>query len=267
MKNVILMGVSLVIISNFLGCVFGVFSILFTPILIGVFTILVLSNPNYQLPVKFLMIIGMIIINDMLVKLFAAGDHDFPGLGWITLFLFIGLAIATLLIIVYGLFVQKKHKIIYFFNFGIGCGLIVLYLYQFDTFGMTYLNPESKEKSISKTNGLFITDIYLPQDSVEFGNAKIKIEEAWFEKQTRINHLGLIKRTELTGKINCIIHFDKSFDMIHFNINDSTINGARLVRNFAFEVDELPKEINLYFFDDNDTTDKYKKIQLKTNFL
>lgn len=267
MKNVIVIGVSLVLVSNFLGCMFGLISIFFTPILIGVFTILVLSNPNYQLPVKFLMIIGMIIINDILVKLFAGGDHDFPGQGWITLFLFFGLGVATILIVLYGLFVQKKDKIVYFLSFGASCGLIILYLHQFDTFGMVYGNPASNEKEVSQANGLFITDIYLPEDSVEFGTAKIKIVEGWYEKQTRVNHFGLTKRTELTGKVNCIIHFDKAFDIVHFNINDSSINGAKPVRNCAFPIDDLPQEINLYFFDDNDTTDKYKKIQLKTNSL
>ena len=100
-------------------------------------------------------------------------------------------------------------------------------------------------------------------------NDTIHFKQGWIEKQTRLNHLGLIKKTETTNKFNCIINLEDKFDKygsndnIYFKVNDSNAIGSSPIEKvLTFTIDKPSNEIDLYFYKQGDWT-KFKEIKIK----
>jgi hypothetical protein len=271
MKNIltITLGFVLLLISNYLGHVHPPFSISWTPILIGLFTGLVLFTTDFRLVIKFSLIIVMIISNDILIKLFAGGTHDWEGVGWIVGLRFVGLIIALIIIVIYGLIKQrdrKKEILLYLFG---SCVIIIAYSSYFDSLGLISVNSPTEQIEISKDKGLFISEIYFADKFVIIENDTMTFKHGWIERQTRLNHLGLFKKTEYTDKNNCIIVLDGKFDKygynsnIYFKVDDSDANGASPIeRTLTFSIDKALNEKTLYFFKQGDWT-TFKQIKIK----
>lgn len=88
----ILISLVIVIVNNIIGHFFGPNGIYFTPIVLIIISVLIgFSNKELEPIWKSFILAGLIILHDIGVKLFSEGTHDTTGLGWIHLFLFIGL--------------------------------------------------------------------------------------------------------------------------------------------------------------------------------
>lgn len=268
-KLIIITGIILLLISNYLGHIQPPFSISWTPILIGLFTGLVLFITDFRLLIKFSLIIGMIISNDVLIKFFAGGTHDWEGVEWITIYCFLGLILSLILIIIYGFIKQKKNKKEYFLNILGSIVIITAYLSYFYSLGMVSIDSPTEQIELSKRQRVFISEVQFSEKSLIIGNDTFTFKQGWFERQTRLNHLGLFRKTEFTGENNCIIVLDGKFDKfdsnncVFYNVNDSNVSGSNLIsRNISFKIDNSLKEQSLYFHNQNDWT-KYKRIKVK----
>lgn len=271
-KNILIitLGIATLLISNYLGHVNPPFSISFTPVLIGLFTGMVLFFTDFRLSIKFGLITGLIILNDVLIRLYAGGTHDFEGLGWIAGFLFIGLIISLIEIIIYGLIKQRNKKVKYFLYVIGSCVILYAYLSYFSSIGMVYINNPTEQIGLSKDKGLFISEVSFSDNSIIIGNDTVTLKYGWIEKQTRLNHSGLLKRTETTDQINCVINLEGKFDKygyndsLYYKVNESDVNGANPVSKIiTFSIGKSTNVISLYFFKQGEWT-KFKEIKIKT---
>jgi len=146
-KNIltITIGVLLLLTSNYLGHVYPPFSIMWTPVLIGVFTGLVLFITDFRLVVKFGLIVGLIISNDVLIKFFAGGTHDWEGVSWISLSCIFGLFISFILILIYGFRIQKQQKKKYYLY------VIISSVYNFYLFSIQHFTKRKEKFKFSST--------------------------------------------------------------------------------------------------------------------
>ncbi len=278
MKNylVIISGIILLIISNYWGHIYPPFSISFTPVLLGSFTALVLFFTDFRSAIKISLIAAMIISNDVLIKFFAGGANDFEGLGWITLFLFFGLAISLLIITVYGFSVYKNGKIEYFLVLLCSCAVIAVYLSYYNTLGMAWNIPPSKDIELSKTNGLFIAEIQIAENPVRLSDDSIFFKQAWCEKQIREDDRGFLKKQIRTNKNNCFIYLNAisnqavDSNILYYTIDNPDMHsgmfGGRFGENeISFTVDTTVPEVTLYLFKGKtEKLVKEIKVKLKT---
>ena len=270
-KNIltITIGVLLLLISNYLGHVYPPFSISWTPFLIGLFTGLVLFVTNFKLVAKFGFIVGLIISNDVLIKFFAGGTHDWEGVGWISMFCFLGLIFSFIIILLYGFTKRVQRKKEYYIYVIISIVILITYLSYFDSLGMTYINNPTKQIEESKKEGVFISEVNLSNDTITIGNYKFSFKQGWIERQTRLNHLGLFEKNELTGENNCIIVLNGKFnkydcnDSVCYKVNDSNALGSDYItKTLSFTVDKSLKVQRLFFHRDGEWT-KYKEIKIE----
>lgn len=271
-KNILVITLSLLFLltNNYLGHVNPPFSILFTPVLIGVFTGLILFFTDFRIAAKFGLITGLVIVNDVFIRIYAGGTHDLEGLGWIAAFLFIGLIVSLIEIVVYGFIKHKHEKVKYFLLLLAFCVILFSYLSYFNSLGMIYLNNPIEDLGESKKKGLFISEISFSKDSLIIDNDTLVFKYGWIEKQTRLNHHGLFKKTEETGKMNFIIGLKGKFDKygyndsIYFKVNDSDSNGASPINKvLSFTIEKQMNDLSIYFFKQGDWT-KFKEIKIIT---
>ncbi|GGK63457.1 hypothetical protein ACD591_00770 [Rufibacter glacialis] len=98
----IIIGLTLVISSNIIGYYRGPFSILATAVL----PFIIVAGVNYRLyKINFLAAVlygyGILLLNDLLIRMYAGGTHDQVGKAWISLFTFIGFVLITSSMLVY----------------------------------------------------------------------------------------------------------------------------------------------------------------------
>lgn len=131
-KNILISMISIVlaIFANYMGYVNGPFSITFTPIYIGIVSVLVIYKAEIDDKYRFILFCGFIVFYDLLVKFFAGGTHDSEGSGWIMGFNFLGLIIAFF-IIIFKVFFDVKEKKKYLLYLVLA--YIFLILYSFST--------------------------------------------------------------------------------------------------------------------------------------
>ena len=257
MKNILIItfGLVLLLTSNYLGHNYPPFSISWTPVLLGLFTGLVLFATNFRLAIKFGLIIGMIITNDILIKFFAGGTHDWEGVGWIMGFLFIGLIISLILAILYGLIKQKNRKKVYFrYLFG-SIVILFVYLSYFDSLGMVWVDNPTEDFRLSKKKGLLISKVTLSDSIVPYDKDSFIIKQGWIEQQTRTNHKGILKRTEKTDKLYCTLILDgnfKNLDIdrnIFYKLNDSDSFGYQFIdKIITLTIDKKETKCTLGFY-------------------
>lgn len=111
--------------------------IVISPLVIFIMTgLIVFTKNDFNFFVKCLLTYLFIGLNDVGIKFFSGGKHDYEGLGWIHMFLFIGL-VPSIVMLVIGLFKGRKsaHSVavssILLFVF-----LIYVHLQLFETLGV-----------------------------------------------------------------------------------------------------------------------------------
>ena len=108
---VIIIGLLIIIISNFIGHFAAPFSIFVTPIVL--FIIIGAINfslyiENYYLTVLYGF--GLLLLNDILVRLYAGGVHDDAGKAWIMLFFIITFCISILTMTAFAFTINKSYS-------------------------------------------------------------------------------------------------------------------------------------------------------------
>ncbi|WP_210489419.1 hypothetical protein [Rufibacter aurantiacus] len=98
----ITLGLTLIIVSNVIGHYRGPFSILATAIL----PFIIVGVVNFRLyKINFLATVlcgyGILLLNDLLIRMYAGGTHDQVGKDWIFLFSFIAFVLSTVCMLVY----------------------------------------------------------------------------------------------------------------------------------------------------------------------
>jgi hypothetical protein len=235
--KVVLISFALIIINNVLGHYFSPISILLTPVVIGIISVLI-SRLNIPIILVVLLVIASILFNDILVKLFAGGTSDFEGAGFINLFLIIACIIATVITLAL-LITTHKHNIIYTI---LACLLIPLSVYihllYFDFLGLVDDQNASATKAISIQNKVFIGDLAFSDHQIICRDDTLKIIDGWCEKQVIVDHTHLLKKCDRESSVNYIIHVksNKKFDglKISYKVNDDDINGS-------FDIDSVLK--------------------------
>ena len=107
--RIILISLFLVLLNNYYAIDNAPSSITYTPLLIGIITGIILFTSRIKSFYKFGIITSLVILNDLLIRLYAGGTHDNEGNGWIIGMLFIGLIISLIFIVIY-YFVKKRQK-------------------------------------------------------------------------------------------------------------------------------------------------------------
>jgi len=116
MKLSITILICLLIILLLVSIVIGHFlppsGIFMTPVTISIMTWLILfSDADFSILVKSVLSYLFIGLNDIGMKLFAGGKSDLAGIGWIHLFLFIGLVPCFIMLLI-SVFRDKKSCVI-----------------------------------------------------------------------------------------------------------------------------------------------------------
>lgn len=114
---IIAIGLIVIIVNNILGHYYGPFSITWTPLIL-IFIIAGINYPLYRY--NFLLAIVynyiLLLLNDVLIRLFAGGTHDHIGRGWVMLAFISAFMLSTLSMVIYALFINsaitnKKQRI------------------------------------------------------------------------------------------------------------------------------------------------------------
>jgi hypothetical protein len=136
-KKSILISIGVIIANLLLGHLFAPSGMMLTPIALTITTAVIVFGSNKLRPIYVtLTVLGLIIINDIGLKLYSGGTHDSEGLGWLHLMLFMGLIPAYILTIV-GVFRNKQaqlaEKVISLLIFPL---IITGHLYLFSDLGL-----------------------------------------------------------------------------------------------------------------------------------
>ena len=104
-------GLTLIAISNMIGHFAPPFSILATPFLLT----FIITEINYKLfqlnfHLTVLYSFGLLLLNDILIRLYAGGTHDSVGKAWILLFSGIALLIAFITMLIYSFTTLRNNK-------------------------------------------------------------------------------------------------------------------------------------------------------------
>lgn len=110
MKNILTLAIALilVLINGIIGHFFPPNGIDFTIILIPTIIIIIcFASENLSSILKSLSISLLVIVNDILIKLYSGGTHDLEGLEWIHFFMYSGILIG---LIILSINVMKNKK-------------------------------------------------------------------------------------------------------------------------------------------------------------
>lgn len=126
-----------VLINGLIGHFFAPYGMDLTPVVLTITTSLIaFKTKNLKLIWQSILIYCFVALNDISIKLYSGGSHDMEGLGWIHLFLFIGL-LPTLGILVMIVIKNKqdqiKDKVFAVVTFLV---LISVHLYLFGKLGL-----------------------------------------------------------------------------------------------------------------------------------
>jgi hypothetical protein len=122
MKNIsiILLGFGIMIAANLAGHFFPPFSLMNSFIYINIVIGLVnlrLYKFNFKITIIYNFI--LLVINDLLIRLYAGGTHDSQGMALCWVMFHLGFIIATIIMIAYSLTFNKENKFGKFSNFNI----------------------------------------------------------------------------------------------------------------------------------------------------
>ena len=108
-NKLLIYAVILVVVNVLIGHFLPPSGIMLSPIVIVLITVFVL-NLEVRVLVKSLVIGGLISLQDIGVKLFSGGTHDYEGLGWIHFMLLMGVT-PSFLAIVYFFAIDKDESV------------------------------------------------------------------------------------------------------------------------------------------------------------
>lgn len=126
----------LLVINCYFGHYFSPAGILLTPIIIVVCSwTIAFKTTGIPLPVRSLLIVSCVSINNILIKLYSGGDHDYEGLGWIHALTSIGL-IPVIVILIKMIDTDKSNGLQKLIAFLIFPPLVIIHYYFFYDLGV-----------------------------------------------------------------------------------------------------------------------------------
>ncbi len=243
----------MVLVSNFLGHVLAPSSILLTPLLVGFITWVIVNKCNYSLVIKFLIIIFLILLNDIIIRLFAGGAHDSEGNAWIFLFFIIGILVSFITFLIYGII--KKHIWITIICILVSIPIYYYYLDNFGTLGNAWIKPNSENVNNSIKDKIFVSKVRFNDSIIVAYKDTFYLIDGWIEKEVKFDNNGFIKKNIETGKFNQIInikgHFDQYgyCDSVFYRFNDTAEHrGYALTRKIEFVMKSKDDTLNIYFY-------------------
>lgn len=257
MKNILILitCITALILSNYLGNISPPTSILFTPILIAGIAVLFFYKSNFPFFIKVLFITFFIISNDLLVRTYAGGTADSEGNGWIILFMFLGMFLALILTVFFGIKNGKRIELL--IVLAVSGFLIFYYFSYFSDYGQVWIQPSCTEIENSKNENLFVSDLKYSDSIIIAKQDKYLIKKGWIEKEIEIDNRGLKKKKVETGIFNVVIiiqgEFDKNGDSQNVNYKWISIKPdyGRPLRNvISFNVKSRLDSIPIYFYTD-----------------
>ena len=261
----IFLTIGLIILSNLLGHFLAPSSIFLTPIVVGATTAL-LTTSTLNFPIRILLILLAVIANDLLVKSFAGGTHDFEGAGLINLFLIVGIIIST--IITFATSIEKER----FFRTTLASLIIVVVLYfhlnYFDFLGLSYTKNESITKEISKKEGIFLKELSFSENQISYNGDSIKLLNGWIEKQQIVDHTGLFRKNVIGQEINFIIKVQSNkspYDSnLLYKVGSRDMNGSSSIDS-VIKFSSMKPNCSLYFFSSSRGTKDLLIKEIKIN--
>ena len=139
MKNILALTISLilVLINGIIGHFFPPNGIDFTLILIPTITVIIcFASENLKSILKSLSVSFLIIINDILIKLYSGGTHDLEGLEWIHFFMYSGILIGLIILSINVMKNKKENLYIKILSIITFPFLIYIYLQFFYQLGL-----------------------------------------------------------------------------------------------------------------------------------
>ena len=108
---IILFGLALVFLSNIIGHFAAPFSIMITPLLLPI----IIGGLNFALYKStyywtVLYGFGLLLLNDVLIRIYAGGTNDDEGKGWIMLFFIIAFLLSGLIMVFFAFDSNKTDK-------------------------------------------------------------------------------------------------------------------------------------------------------------
>lgn len=266
MKSILILISALVLVtfSNYKGHFDPPFSINFTPIYIGVIAITILFFTDLKLWCKVGLVMFFIILNDILIKLYAGGAHDLEGAGFIFMSMAMGLIISMIITIIYLLKekVAKKNILKYILLPIIS---LVLYLSYFHSLGMSYDISSSMNISEAKKENIFISELVFSKSYLIFGADTLHIQKGWVEHEVRFDHTNFIRSEYVTEKNKLVLILDGNSDLFDSSgmiyskvISPKTYWANNISKNIYYTVDNGTKEFEISFYQTS------KKDEVKT---
>lgn len=202
----------LVVISNILGNRFPPASIMLTPVLIAIATVIIISFTDFQPRIKLLSLLLILIMNDLLIDIFAGGAHDNEGIGWVTVFYLIGLFISFFAsAFCFSLIARTKIKqyvgylLLYIF-------LALVYKELFATFNYTEISKPSPTVEVAKNNGIFVANLRFSTNLISLPHDTVTIESGWVERVQENTDYILFKKTRTLPGYNYVCRINKPFN-------------------------------------------------------
>ena len=242
---------------NILGHYLPPFSILLSPIIIGLISFNSFKT-KVHFSVKTIFVVSSIIFNDFLLRLYAGGTHDSEGVMVINLFFYLNSIIAFISILI---FLSQKKEINFktIFSLLLSFSPLYFYLNYFYSIGMEYRLSESDNIDISKNEKIFLNNIEFSPKTIIIDKDTINFQYGWAEIERKLNHKNIFKKTEITNNVNWIIKLDGNFEESNYNfdlyykIHDTNYVGANPInKTITFSTDNKTKEENIFVFKDGD---------------
>lgn len=271
MKNTLISVIILVLISVncYLGRVDGNLSIAFAPFLIGASAVLILFLTDYPLGLKYTFMNLVVIAYDILIKLFLVGARDNEGQGWINAVFFAGVFFSLPFALIYTFQLKAKMLRSFLYLF-LSALFLIAYLLYFGTLGMIDIDPPINERAIAKAKGLYVSNVKFSENYFVSGKDTFYIKDGWLQAQTRINHLGLIKKTERAENNYCLLEINGKFDKneidrtVYYNVNTNDSNGSMPIQTIiSFPITKTSNEFEITLFNAKDKFKAFKKIIIK----
>lgn len=266
MRNILILisVILLLCLSNYKGHIDPPFSIDFTPVIIGLTTVIVLFFTDLKLWLKLGLTTFYIILNDVLIKLYAGGAHDLEGAGFIFIAMAIGLIVSLIALIIYLIKEKVEKKSMFKFILTPILGL-ALYLSYFHSLGMSFDISSSMNQSKAKKDDIFISDLVFSKDILVFGSDTLFVQKGWIEHEVKFDHTNLVKTSYKSQNNNLVLILDGSPDLFDSHgriyskvISPKTYWANNISKNIYYTVDKGTKEFEISFYQTN------KKDEVKT---
>ena len=228
----IILVLLIIVLITILGHYFPPTSLILSPFTIGILTSLLIST-DFKAGYRILLITLAIILNDIFIKRFAGGRNDLEGAAFINAFLFIGLIISTVIILIKTAVLKNTNTVIKILLILMMPAIMVLYMSYFELYGLSYSKSMFPTKQEAIANNTFISNLGFSDRKIISEKDSIRIISGWREKELMVNHNSLLSKTEETGNINYKIKIKHNFKRynfsIYYKVNSDDVSGASQV--------------------------------------